>query len=132
LRLVIVARLLQLTLRRFAMPRHAVTDLRVGARPIRDDAVAAALLTTLLFVAVCALSWIPFVALGHDPLNALFEVTSATGTVGLSTGITSAELAPILKTILCIDMLSGRVEFLAILVLFHPGTWWGQRSGSAR
>jgi len=130
LRVVIVVRLLLLTLRRFAMPRHAVTELRIGDRTIPDDLVAAAVLTVLLFLLVCMLSWLPFVALGHDPLNALFEVTSATGTVGLSTGITGPALAPFLKLILCIDMLCGRLEFFAILILVYPGTWLGQRGGT--
>jgi trk system potassium uptake protein TrkH len=81
-----------------------------------------------LFVAVAFASWIPFVVLGYDSLDALFEVVSATGTVGLSTGITSGELPALLKLVLCCDMLLGRVEIFAVLVALSPGSWFGNRS----
>lgn len=55
--------------------------------------------------------------LGHDPLRSLFEIVSATGTVGLSAGVTDSALAPLLKLALCADMLLGRLEFVALLVL---------------
>jgi trk system potassium uptake protein TrkH len=50
-------------------------------------------------------------------------VVSAVGTVGLSTGITGPELAPGLKLLLCVDMLMGRLEIVAVLVLLYPPTW---------
>ena len=46
-----------------------------------EKEIHAALLLILLFVAVVALSWLPFVAMGYGPLDSLFEVVSATGTV---------------------------------------------------
>ena len=52
---------------------------------------------------------------------------SATGTVGLSAGITSPALPALLKGVLCIDMLMGRLEIIAWLVLIYPGTWFGRR-----
>ena len=67
-----------------------------------------ALLLILLFLIVIAASWFVFIAFGYMPLDALFEVVSATATVGLSTGITNAELHPVLKCVLCMDMLLGR------------------------
>jgi trk system potassium uptake protein TrkH len=57
----------------------------------------------------------------------LFEVVSALSTAGLSTGITSADLQPLLKAVLCVDMLLGRLEILAWLVFFYPPTWMGIR-----
>jgi len=127
MRLILMFRLLQLHLRRIAMPPHAVAELRIAGQPVELEEIAQAALVMMLFVAVVVLSWLPFVASGHDPLNALFEVTSATGTVGLSTGITAPELAPGLKALLCLDMLCGRVEFVAMLVLVSPATWFGAR-----
>ena len=85
------------------------------------------LLLILLFVVVVALSWLPFVAMGYSPLDSLFEVVSATGTVGLSVGLTSATLPALLKGILCVDMLMGRLEIIAWLVMLYPGTWFGRR-----
>lgn len=80
-----------------------------------------------MFVAVVAFSWLPFVVMGYNPLDSLFEVVSATGTVGLSVGLTSTTLPAVLKGILCVDMLMGRLEIIAWLVMFYPGTWFGSR-----
>jgi trk system potassium uptake protein TrkH len=33
--------------------------------------------------------------------------------------------------VLCFDMLLGRVEILALLVLLYPGTWLGRRNAQA-
>ena len=66
-------------------------------------------------LAVIFFSWIPFVAAGYDPLDALFEVVSATGTVGLSTGITSDQLPLLLKFFLGFDMLLGASRSLHFL-----------------
>ena len=81
----------------------------------------------LLFVLVVLVSWFPFVALGYDPLDALFEVVSATGTVGLSTGITAPDLPSGLKLLLCLDMLLGRLEVVALILVLYPKTWFGKR-----
>lgn len=72
-------------------------------------------------------SWMVFVAYGYPPLVALFEVTSALATVGLSAGLTSAELPTELKILLCGNMLLGRLEILAVLVLLSPRSWIGYR-----
>ena len=48
-------------------------------------------------------------------------------TTGLSAGITGAALEPALKGVLCADMLLGRLEIIAVLVLLLPGTWIGKR-----
>jgi trk system potassium uptake protein len=57
----------------------------------------------------------------------LFEVVSALGTVGLSVGLSNSNLPGLLKGILCFDMLMGRLEIIAWLVLLYPGTWFGRR-----
>lgn len=127
LRLLIMLRLLQLLLQRSAMPPHAISEPRLGDKVLEDDEIQRALLLIILFIAVVLLSWLAFLAYGYPPLYALFEVCSAAGTVGLSTGITSHELEPLLKGVLCINMLLGRVEIIALLIILYPGTWLGKR-----
>jgi len=127
LRLLIIARLLQYYLRRVAMPPHAVVEPRLSGRVLDRAETEQAMLIAVLFVVTIGLSWAAFVACGYAPQDALFEVTSATGTVGLSTGITSAVLEWPLKLVLCIDMLLGRLEVLALLVILYPPTWAGER-----
>jgi len=127
LRLLILLRLLQLVIRRTALPRHAFLEPRLGEHRIEDIEIIAVLSVVVGFFAVILLSWIPFLIFGYDPLNALFEVVSATSTTGLSAGITQEDLPALLKSILCFDMLAGRLEVVALLVLLYPRTWYGTR-----
>jgi trk system potassium uptake protein TrkH len=130
LRLLIVLRVLQFTLRRLAMPPHAVAEPYLAGHKLETDDLLRALQLVLLFIGIVVASWLPFIALGYDPLDALFEVVSACGTVGLSAGIARPELATVLKSILCFDMLAGRLEIIALLVLLYPRTWFGRREAS--
>jgi len=127
LRLLIAASVFRLILLRTCLPKHAVIEPRLAGRRLQDEEIHGALLLIVLFVAVVALSWLPFVAMGYSPLDSLFEVVSATGTVGLSVGLTSTTLPVMLKGILCVDMLMGRLEIIAWLVILYPGTWFGRR-----
>lgn len=127
LRLLILLRLVHLTVLRTCLPRHAVTDPRLGGRRLQQAEIQEALLVILLFLMVTAVSWLPFVVLGYDPLDSLFEVVSATGTVGLSAGITGPDLPVLLKGVLCADMLMGRLEIVAWLIILFPRTWIGRR-----
>ena len=127
LRLLIFLRLLHLWLLRTGTPPHAVTEPWLAGRRLENDELMRALSVISLFALAVLLSWLVFVIFGHDPLDALFEVVSATGTVGLSTGITGPELHPFLKGVLCLNMLAGRLEVLALLVLLYPKAWFGKR-----
>ena len=109
------------------MPSHAVYEPRLAGRLLEHDDIQRALLLIVLFLLVILLSWLVFLAFGYPALDSLFEVVSAAGTVGLSTGITHNELHPVLKMVLCMDMLVGRLEIVALLVVLYPSTWFGKR-----
>jgi trk system potassium uptake protein TrkH len=128
LRLLILLRLIHLLIRSTALPSHAVVNARLGNKPLDADDMQRAMLLITLFVMVILASWLIFVFYGYPPLDALFEVVSATGTVGLSTGITDADLPAALKALLCFDMLIGRVEIVALLIVLYPATWFGKRA----
>ena len=127
LRLFIAISVLRVVVLRTCLPKHTVLEPRLAGRQVQDAQIHTALLLILLFVTVVALSWLPFVAMGYDPLDSLFEVVSATGTVGLSAGLSSPTLPAVLKGVLCVDMLMGRLEIIAWLVMLYPGTWLGRR-----
>lgn len=127
LRLLILLRLLQLLIQRASMPVHAVAEPYLGGHKLEDDDLIRALQLILLFVLIIILSWLPFVIMGYEPLAALFEVVSACGTVGLSSGIARPELETFLKGILCFDMIAGRVEIVALLVVLYPRNWFGRK-----
>jgi trk system potassium uptake protein TrkH len=127
-RLLILLALIRFILTRVRMPPHAVTKPLASGRRLGESDVYAGLTVVILHALVISLSWLIFVASGHGVLNALFEVTSAVGTVGLSTGVTNASLAPWLKGLLTADMLMGRLEVVAVIVLLNPMTWFGRRA----
>ncbi len=128
LRLLIMIKMLRLIIVRTSLPEHAVVEPRLSGQRILSEDIERALLIILLFMILILFSWMPFVILGYDPLDALFEVVSAVGTVGLSSGISSPELPAILKGVLCADMIMGRLEIIALLVLAYPKTWFGRRT----
>lgn len=127
LRLMILMRLLYLMILKAGLSKTAVANIRLEGNRLESDEIQNAMSIILLFVLLTGLSWFPFVAMGYDPLDSLFEVGSAIGTVGLSAGITGPDLHPVLKGVLCADMLLGRLELLAWLVFLTPKNWIGKR-----
>jgi trk system potassium uptake protein TrkH len=121
-------RLIQWLVGRTRLPPHAVSGPTLGGERLASDELLRAAALILLFLAVLVVSWLVFLAHGYDALDALFEVASATGTVGLSAGIARPDLEPLLKGVLCVDMLVGRLEIFAILVALSPRTWIGRRA----
>lgn len=130
-RILIFLSILRMSIMRSRLAEHTVLEPRLGGARLESREIENALLLIVLFVAVIFLSWLPFLVMGYAPLDSLFDVVSATGTVGLSTGVTSSELPVLLKGILCADMLLGRLEIFAFLVLFAPGTWLGRRNSAS-
>ncbi|HPF57813.1 MAG TPA: potassium transporter TrkG [Candidatus Competibacteraceae bacterium] len=128
LRLLILLRLVQLLLARVMVPRHAVLDLQIGNRRLDAREIEAAVGVAAAFSLAALLSWLPFLLAGVKPLAALFEVASALATCGLSAGVAAPGLSPLLKLVLCLDMLMGRLEIIALLILVYPRTWFGRRS----
>ena len=126
-RLLILLRLIQIFIQRTAMPPHAVIRPRLGGRVLEADEIQRATVLILLYLGVVLVSWLCFIVYGYVPLDALFEVVSAVGTVGLSSGLSNPGLEPFLKLVLCFDMLAGRLEIIALLVLCYPRTWFGRR-----
>ena len=127
LRLIILLRLLHLTLIRASIPVTAKLNMNLGKTELTPREIEATLAVVLGYVATILFSWLIFLAYGYDPLISLFEVTSAVGTAGISAGLTGPDLEPALKLLLCFDMLMGRVETIALLILLFPGTWIGKR-----
>lgn len=127
-RFLILIAVIRLAVHRASMPPHAVADIRLGGRRVEEGELHRALMVVGLFAFVIFASWLAFLAHGHDPLNALFEVVSATATVGLSAGLAGPSLETSLKLVLCADMLVGRLEVFAFLVLLYPRTWVAKRS----
>jgi len=127
IRILILFTFARVLILRISSAKHAVVEPRLSGRRLSEDDLREAMVLIAMFVITIFVSWIPFVGMGYDPLDSLFEVVSATATVGLSAGVTGPDLPAVLKGVLCADMLLGRLEIVAWLILLYPGTWFGRR-----
>lgn len=130
LRVLILFRFVQAAFARLSLPPHAVREPRLAGHRLGYNEIQEISTYLTMGLLVVLGSWFVFVLMGYDPLDSLFEVVSATGTVGLSAGITGSQLPWLLKGVLCADMLMGRMEIVAFIVLFCPRTWIGKRRRS--
>lgn len=69
----------------------------------------------LLYFLMLILSFLVFAIYDYPILTSFYEVTSAIGTVGLSSGVTGVGLESPLKIILILNMWIGRIEILPLL-----------------
>ena len=129
LRLLVLLSLVRLLVQQSAIPSTGRVSATVGGLPLQADEINAAVTLLIVYLLVILLSWAAFLVSGHAPLDALFDIVSAVATAGLSVGVVSATLEPGLKAVLCLDMLMGRVEVIAFLVLLYPRSWFGRKRG---
>jgi trk system potassium uptake protein len=73
----------------------------------------------LLFVLISTFITYYLMGSGYTIKDALFESASAQGTVGLSCGITNPDMSPFLEIVYIIQMWTGRLEIIPILVLLR-------------
>jgi trk system potassium uptake protein TrkH len=130
-RLLFVASWVRDYFQRTAVPESAYGEFTIGEEQVTVEDLQEVFAVVGAFVVVLFLSWFCFVLAGYPVLESLFDVVSALATVGMSAGVTSADLPPLLKALLCFDMLFGRVEVVALVIALLPTTWVGRRrSGS--
>ena len=129
LRLMILLSLVRLLVQKAAIPATGRVSATLDGTPLQPAEINTVVALLVVYLLVILLSWAAFLAAGHAPLDALFEIVSALATAGLSVGVASAALEPALKFVLCLDMLMGRVEVIAFLVLLYPRTWLRRKRG---
>jgi trk system potassium uptake protein TrkH len=96
-------------------------NVEVFGRKLYWDSVRRAWALFFMSLGLIFVSWfILLLTENFPPLNLLFEITSAFGTVGLSTGITPS-LSPLGKIVIILDMYLGRVGLVVFgLSLLYP------------
>lgn len=117
---VIILTLLQ-QIKEALAPRSAVSRIRyyhLGERLLNPQIASAAGTVFVLYVATYVLGALVGVVYGYDLRSAIFESVSATANVGLSTGIVFSGMPLGLKLTYMFQMWAGRLEFLAVFVLF--------------
>ncbi len=127
LRLMILMRVFQIYLRKLSSSSNASIPERFMEAPLIARDLQGVIAVFASYVVTLLISWFIFLQYGYDPLKALFEVSSALGTAGLTAGLVGPDMEPALKIVLAINMLIGRVEALAVIVLLTPSNWLGKR-----
>lgn len=122
-RLILLFKLAHNVLLRLMIPKETITPIKVDDHVVGSEEIYN-LSTYMLFYAVILIaSSFIFMIYGASAGDAIFEVSSALSTVGLSAGLTGATMPNLLKLVLCADMLFGRVEIIPMMILFLPSTW---------
>lgn len=126
-RLMVLAALLRMTIFRTALRPSVVKPFMVGGRSLERDEVETVAAFVLGYVALLALSAACFTAAGFDPLDSVFECSSALGASGFTVGLASATLPTWLKMVLTFNMWVGRVEIVPAALALYPPMWLGRR-----
>ena len=80
-----------------------------------DETLQFAMTFVNIYLLILFLSFLVFTIFGYPIMESFYEVTSAIGTVGLSSGLTEVGLESGLKIILILNMWLGRIEILPML-----------------
>lgn len=112
-------------IRRFEIDGRSLSDIEL-AREFEEAAIITLLWLVLLAVGIVGL----LLLIPEEEFtlaNVVFEVASAQGNVGLSTGITGATMATPAKILLVFNMWVGRLEIIPVLVLLRAVLVGGDR-----
>ncbi|MGC9308908.1 MAG: potassium transporter TrkG, partial [Thermoplasmatota archaeon] len=106
------------------LPKGGRVPRKVGRKLLtRDEAERetgeASMMLMLWILMLLAGVFVLLNTVGGSLEDVLFEVASAQGNVGLSVGITSMGMDPVAKVMLIINMWTGRLEIIPILVLLR-------------
>lgn len=121
LRLGLIFRGLGQAVKEALAPRSATSRARyhhLREQLLTPEATGTASMVFILYAITYVTGGFIGAAYGYDLSSAMFESVSATANVGLSTGITSPSMPTGLKLVYMFQMWAGRLEFLAVLVLF--------------
>ncbi|WP_135302665.1 potassium transporter TrkG [Haloarcula amylovorans] len=113
---------------RVFLPKNAVIMARIGDRTLDRTAMerefAEAAIVTLLWLIILVTSSLVLVNVAGPEFtyaDALFEVASAQGNVGLSSGITGPTMHPLAEAMFLLNMWVGRLEIIPVLVFIRAG-----------
>lgn len=100
-------------------PEGRKFPVKIQGKKITDKDTREAASYIILYLMIILLSWIVIIGCGYSDFNALFDVISAIGNNGLSSGFTNPGLPILVKLVLILDMWVGRLEIIPILVSFY-------------
>ena len=115
---------------RVFLPPNAVITARIGDRVLDRETLerefSEAAIVTLLWLILLAVSSIVQINVSGPDFgyaDALFEVASAQGNVGLSSGITGPSMNPLAEGMFVLNMWVGRLEIIPVLVFIRSALY---------
>ncbi len=117
-RVIVAFKALITSILRLIEPKERIHIVKVAGERIEDSEVLTYLTVILAYATIVVLSSLVFTAFGYGFLPSLFSVTSALGTVGLQPNIITPQLPVILKAVLMINMVLGRLEVITVIAAF--------------
>ncbi|MBM4241281.1 MAG: TrkH family potassium uptake protein [Euryarchaeota archaeon] len=124
IRVVTLAKGVYWEVRKIFSPKGSVIVRKICGKPVGDAEIKEAGIYTFIYLIFIFVSWLVLMQYGYGGINSLFEVTSAQGNVGLSTGITSPTMPDVAKAFLIFNMWIGRIEIIPAMILFLA--FWNQ------
>ncbi len=97
----------------FVQKIHHIKDMILEDKYVRISA-----LILIAYIILYTFGTVAGLLCGYSLSEASFESVSAAGNVGLSCGITSPSMPTALKIVYMFQMWAGRLEFIAVMVLF--------------
>lgn len=111
-----------------ALHPNWVMPVTLDKKPLEEDIVHGTGIYIMIFCVIFSLSVLSLTALGLDMETAFGAVNGTINNIG--PGLKSvgpvgnfAHLTPLMKLILCFDMLAGRLELFPVLALFSIRAW---------
>ncbi|WP_457619986.1 TrkH family potassium uptake protein [Methanopyrus sp.] len=119
LRFLIMAEAVKAAIARRTQPIRGVVVPRIGSRVLSEDEILDAFAIASAYVFFLLVGTLLLTAYGYPLVDALFEVASAQGGVGLSSGITTPNAPTFVKILLIFHMWIGRLEVLPCLAALY-------------
>jgi len=120
LRVGIIFKALLEDIKRIILPERAIVVQKfhhIKEVFLEDKLARSALMITLAYLVLYGLGAMVGMFYGYPFLESLFESTSAAANVGLSCGITDANMPALLKITYIFQMWAGRLEFMSVFTL---------------
>jgi trk system potassium uptake protein TrkH len=119
IRVVVIIKGIYMNIANIVSPEGRVITMKMSGHEIKEKDIKEASSYVTLYMFLIFIGWFVLAYYGYDAFNALFEVVSAQGNVGLSTGIISADMPIFAKIMMIINMWGGRLEIIPILVVLR-------------